>query len=165
MNSTRRLLSPLNQHFQKVVDFYKPNPTIAHKFAVMRLYRAFLRVTFAWTEDRDIWFEEATKIRAEFDKHKNLSPTSLQAIQLLKEGQQKLADNVHPDPYIMPYMPGGSLFMRNSPIPLEAVFPDGIPADVDQRQVNIDFSNMPADQQYADKAFVDSISKKYWIDK
>jgi NADH dehydrogenase (ubiquinone) 1 beta subcomplex subunit 9 len=132
---------------------------------VMRLYRAFLRVTFSWTEDRDIWFEEATKIRAEFDKHKHFPVESREAAELLKQGQAKLAANVHPDPYIMPYMPGGSLFMRNSPLPLEAIFPDGIPADVDQRQVNIDFSNMPAGQKYADKAFVDSISKQYWIDK
>jgi len=165
MNKTRSLFTPLNQHFQHVVNFYKPNPTIGHKHAVMRLYRAFLRVTFAWTEDRDIWFEEATKIRAEFDKHKNLKPSSLEAIQLLKEGQEKLAANVHPDPYIIPYMPGGSLFMRNSPLPLEAIYPDGIPEAVNQRQVNIDFSNMPDDQKYADKAFVDSISKQYWIDK
>ena len=34
-----------------------------------------------------------------------------------------------------------------------------------RRRVNIDFSNIPDDQPYADKAFVDSVSKKYWIDK
>jgi len=50
----------------------------------------------------------------------------------LQKGQDRLSQNTHPDPYIMPYMPGGSLFMRNSPLPLEAVFPDGIPDDVSQ---------------------------------
>lgn len=34
-----------------------------------------------------------------------------------------------------------------------------------RRRVNIDLSNIPDDQPYADKAFVDSISKRYWIDK
>lgn len=93
------------------------------------------------------------------------SADSPEAASALEAGLARFAENAHPDPYIMPYMPGGSMFMRNSPVPLSAVFPDGIPADVSQRQVNIDFSNIPDDQQYADKAFVDSISKSYWIDK
>ena len=84
---------------------------------------------------------------------------------MLQAGLKRLRENAHPDPYIVPYMPGGSLFMRNSPVPLEAVFPDGIPDHVSQRQVNIDFSNIPSDQKYADKVFVDSISKSYWINK
>ena len=57
---------------------------------------------------------------------------STEASIALQKGQDRLSQNTHPDPYIMPYMPGGSLFMRNSPLPLEAVFPDGIPDDVSQ---------------------------------
>ena len=157
--------TPLNATFEGVVNHFKPIPKITHRQAVMRLYRASLRTSFSWTEDRDLWFEEATKIRAEFDMNKKFPPNSFEALDALKKGQEKLAANVHPDQYINPYMPGGSLFMRNSPLPLEAVFPDGIPEDVNQRQVNIDFSNIPAKQKYADKVFVDSISKQYWIDK
>ena len=37
---------------------------------------------------------------------------------------------MHPDPYIKPFMPGGSLFMRNPAIPLEVLYPHGIPAHV-----------------------------------
>jgi hypothetical protein len=55
-----------------------------------------------------------------------------EATTVLAAGYARLRDNAHPDPYIIPYMPGGSLFMRNSPPPLAGIFPDGIPDDVDQ---------------------------------
>lgn len=57
------------------------------------------------------------------------------------------------------------MFMRNPPPPLESLYPEGIPEGVSRRRVNIDFSNIPDDQPYADRVFVDSISKDYWIDK
>lgn len=31
--------------------------------------------------------------------------------------------------YTVPYMPGGSKFMRNPPLPLASVFPDGVPPE------------------------------------
>ena len=34
-----------------------------------------------------------------------------------------------------------------------------------RRRINLDFSNIPDDQPYADKVFVDFINKKYWIDR
>ena len=48
-------------------------------------------------------------------------------VRLMRRASDKLAAHTHPDPYIQPFMPGGSLFMRNPAIPLEALFPDGIP--------------------------------------
>jgi len=83
----------------------------------------------------------------------------------MREAQERLEYHVHPDPYVAPYMPGGSLFMRNPAIPLEVMFPEGIPEGYSKRRVNIDFSNIPDDQPYADKVFVDSASKQYWIDR
>jgi len=62
-------------------------------------------------------------------------------------------------------MPGGSLFMRNPAIPLEALYPDGVPAHYSKRRLNVDMSNVPDDQPYADKVLVDSASKQYWIDR
>ena len=88
-----------------------------------------------------------------------------QAIRLLREGRERLAKQTHPDPYIAAYMPGGSLFMRNPALPLELMYPDGVPSHYSKRRLNIDMSNIPDDQQYANKVFVDSISKRYWIDK
>eukprot|EP00607_Mallomonas_marina_P006408 CAMPEP_0182427540 /NCGR_PEP_ID=MMETSP1167-20130531/18238_1 /TAXON_ID=2988 /ORGANISM="Mallomonas Sp, Strain CCMP3275" /LENGTH=131 /DNA_ID=CAMNT_0024609847 /DNA_START=148 /DNA_END=543 /DNA_ORIENTATION=+ len=131
----------------------------------MRLYRNSLRVLTSWCESRDIFNEEAIKIRAEFDASKSLPQDSAKVKRLIREAYERLEEQAHPDPYIVPYMPGGSLFMRNPAPPLEAVYPDGIPEGHSRRQLNIDFSNIPDSQQYADKVFVDSISKQYWIDK
>jgi hypothetical protein len=52
---------------------------------------------------------------------------SAKTARLMREGRERLVANTHPDPYIAPYMPGGSLFMRNPAIPLEVMFPHGIP--------------------------------------
>jgi hypothetical protein len=64
---------------------------------------------------------------------------------MLREGREWLAARAHPDMYIQvllkyhtfnlrklfvvmkAYMPGGTLFMRNPPTPLEVVYPNGIP--------------------------------------
>lgn len=51
-------------------------------------------------------------------------------MRLVREGQERLAARSHPDPYIAPYMPGGTLFMRNPSFPNEALYPDGVPAHV-----------------------------------
>ena len=109
--------------------------------------------------------DEATKIRAEFNANKNFASDSAKTARLLREAHDKLAKQTHPDPYIHAAMPGGSLFMRNPAIPLEALYPDGIPKGVSQRRMNIDMSNIPDDQPWADKVLVDSTSKRYFIDK
>ena len=83
----------------------------------------------------------------------------------MREAYEQLALQQHPDNYIQPYMPGGTLFMRNPAIPLEVMFPDGIPENYSKRRINIDMSNIPDSQPYADKVFVDSCNKTYWIDK
>jgi NADH dehydrogenase (ubiquinone) 1 beta subcomplex subunit 9 len=45
----------------------------------------------------------------------------------VKLGKQRLQEKIHPDPYIAPYMPGGTLFMRNPAFPMELLYPHGIP--------------------------------------
>jgi NADH dehydrogenase (ubiquinone) 1 beta subcomplex subunit 9 len=60
---------------------------------------------------------------------------------LFKEAKAELHRNTHPDPYCVPFMPGGSLFMRNPPIPLEVCFPNGnYPADAPKVTFNPDMS-------------------------
>ncbi len=60
---------------------------------------------------------------------------------MLKDAYSELHANTHPDPYCIPYMPGGSLFMRNPPIPLEVCFPDGnYPADAPKVLFNADMT-------------------------
>jgi hypothetical protein len=84
---------------------------------------------------------------------------------LMREARERLAAVKHSDPYIQAYMPGGTLFMRNPAFPNEALYPDGVPDHVSRRRLNIDMSNVPDDQPYANRVFVDSVNKQYWIDK
>ena len=65
--------------------------------------------------DRDLFNEEATKLRARFDANRGASPAA--AARLLEEGEDELYKNLHPDIYKIPNMPGGSKFMRNPPLP------------------------------------------------
>ena len=118
---------------------------------------------FSWSEDRQIFNEEATKIRAEFNQ--NIKAPPEQGKRLLREAKERMAELTHPDPYINPHTPGGTSFMRNPAIPLKVVYPNGIPAWESKRRMNIDMSYVPEDQEFADKTFVDSISKQYWIEK
>jgi len=47
----------------------------------------------------------------------------------------------HPDRYVVPYMPGGSKFMRNPPVPMSVCFPDGnLPPDAPKYEYNPDMS-------------------------
>ena len=124
-----------------------------------------LRNLTSWVESREVFNDEALKIRAEFDNNKKLPVDSAKVARLLREATERLEKQTHPDPYIAPYMPGGSLFMRNPAIPLEALYPDGIPEGVSRRRMNIDMSNIPDDQEWADKVLVDSTSKQYFIDR
>ena len=124
-----------------------------------------LRNLSAWVESREVWNEEATKIRREFNANKSIPADSAKVARLIREATERLSKQTHPDPYISPYMPGGSLFMRNPAIPLEALYPDGIPEGMSRRRMNVDMSNIPDDQPWADKALVDSASKTYQIEK
>jgi NADH dehydrogenase (ubiquinone) 1 beta subcomplex subunit 9 len=155
----------MDSSFRKVVSHFIPKPNLSHRSVVLRLYRKSLRTIDSWSDSREVFNDEATKIREEFDAFKGLPADSAKVVRLVREGQERLSLLSHPDPYIKPYMPGGSLFMRNPPPPLEIVYPHGIPDGVSKRRLNIDMSSVPDDQPYADKVFVDSANKTYWIDK
>jgi hypothetical protein len=48
------------------------------------------------------------------------------AVRLIREAEEHLSEMSHPDKYIPAYMPGGSLFMRNPPLPLSVCYPDQV---------------------------------------
>lgn len=75
---------------------------LSHQQQVTRLYRHSLRLLFSWVVDRDLVNERGLELRARFDAVK--SPTAGEGA--LLAGQQELADFAHPDPYVIPYMPG-----------------------------------------------------------
>ena len=83
------------------------------------------------------------------------------ATRLLREAQEKVDHYTHPDRYLFNYMPGGSLYMRNAPIPLDVCFPDGeIPDNVELSPlegINIDMTPLPAKET----VFVDFSKKGY----
>ena len=59
----------------------------------------------------------------------------------MQEAKAELFEFSHPDPYCVPFMPGGSLFMRNPPPPLSICFPDGdYPDDAPMYTLNPDMS-------------------------
>ena len=103
------------------------------------MYRHSLKTIASWAIDRDVINEEATKLRARFDANRGCVPSA--ARRLLQEGEDEHFDFTHPDPYCVPYMPGGSLFMRNPPLPMSVCFPDGdIPDDAPDYEVNPDMT-------------------------
>ena len=59
-------------NFKLVIDAATPIAKLVHRAQIMRLYRKSLRAVNNWAENRDVFNEEATKIRAEFDANKTL---------------------------------------------------------------------------------------------
>ena len=117
-------LATMNEVFRSAADQTRQRlPQLPANQQACRLYRHALKTLSSWAIDREIFLDEATKLRARFDESRGCS--AAQASRLLKEGQAELFGNTHPDPYCVPWMPGGSLFMRNPPPPLEVCFPDG----------------------------------------
>jgi len=52
-----------------------------------------------------------------------------------------MVEKTHPDPYCVAFMPGGTLFMRNPPLPRDVCFPDGdVPEDFPKVEFNPDMS-------------------------
>eukprot|EP00475_Leptophrys_vorax_P036673 TRINITY_DN6238_c0_g1_i1.p1 TRINITY_DN6238_c0_g1~~TRINITY_DN6238_c0_g1_i1.p1 ORF type:complete len:128 (-),score=1.01 TRINITY_DN6238_c0_g1_i1:135-482(-) len=83
-----------------------------------QLYRRSLKNALSWAIFRDLWYDEADKIRAEFESHRHeTNPDRID--RLLEAGEAKLQSNIHPDPYIIPWVYGGSKYARNPPLPSE----------------------------------------------
>jgi NADH dehydrogenase (ubiquinone) 1 beta subcomplex subunit 9 len=131
---------PLNDIFLAAANQTRQKArSLTHNQKVAHLYRHSLRVLLSWAVDRDIFNEAATELRARFDAQRGVSASA--ASRLLKEGDDELFSFTHPDPYKCVYMPGGSKFMRNPPLPMEVCFPDGnLPADAPRYTVNPDMS-------------------------
>lgn len=130
----------LNDVFQQAADQARQRmPDLTHNQQVARLYRKSLKLLSSWVIDRDIFNEEASKLRARFDAERGCNPGK--ALRLLREGEDELFAYTHPDPYCNPIMPGGSKFMRNPPLPMDVCFPDGnYPKDAPKYEINPDWT-------------------------
>jgi NADH dehydrogenase (ubiquinone) 1 beta subcomplex subunit 9 len=96
------------------IVFLQMAATALQKARVTSLYRASLKQLLSWVVSRDVFAKEAANIRAMFDSQKaEQDPGQIE--RLVEAGEERLKEYEHPDPYIVPYRPGGSLFARNPP--------------------------------------------------
>ncbi|KAJ8642234.1 hypothetical protein MRB53_018928 [Persea americana] len=91
----------------------------AQKERVRILYRRALKDTLNWAVHRHLFYQEASDLRERFEANKHVEDANTIDI-LIEEGEATYNKWRHPDPYIVPWAPGGSKFSRN-PKPPEGV--------------------------------------------
>mmetsp|Transcript_28674 Transcript_28674/g.67721 ORF Transcript_28674/g.67721 Transcript_28674/m.67721 type:complete len:157 (-) Transcript_28674:26-496(-) len=116
---------------------------LSHKQTVTRLYRRALKVADSWAIDRELFCRQGAEIRAQFDAFKHLSPEDGAVKRQIREAQEQLHAHAHPDMYVVPYMPGGSKFMRNPPPPLGVVFEGDIPDEANVASQDVHSVQVP----------------------
>ena len=118
-------------------------PAVTHTLRVQRLYRSALKNLANWTVHRDLWISEGFKLRAEFDANKGVTnPNVIE--KLLSDGEAKLADMTHPDPYTgaQPGVPGP---LAVSPPRTFCAAPSPLPPRLDAAPANLfQFPRTPA---------------------
>mmetsp|Transcript_4320 Transcript_4320/g.14036 ORF Transcript_4320/g.14036 Transcript_4320/m.14036 type:complete len:116 (+) Transcript_4320:76-423(+) len=87
-----------------------------HTLRVMRAYRSALRLTRNWTVNRELFRNEADKIRAQFEAGRSIPPGKA-AESALARAERELATMAHPDPYTFMPNVGGTKWQRNIPPP------------------------------------------------
>mmetsp|Transcript_28931 Transcript_28931/g.64692 ORF Transcript_28931/g.64692 Transcript_28931/m.64692 type:complete len:154 (+) Transcript_28931:59-520(+) len=150
----------MNKSFRGAMQHYlQVQPELTHSQTVMRLYRASLRCLASWAVDREVFNEEGLRIQGLFRANQGASMGA--AKRLVREANEHLFSLTHPDKYIPAYMPGGSLFMRNPPLPLSVCYPGGLPAGVEPlKELNPDMTYLVAGEKAAaGRVLVDSAGK------
>ena len=87
---------------------------LCHRQRVTRLYRRCLNHILSWDVQRDRYRENAVKLRVAFDQYKNVKDPR-KAKTILKTAEDEFFRWQHPQPYINPSAPGGTLYQRNLP--------------------------------------------------
>jgi hypothetical protein len=70
----------------------------------------------SWAVQRDIFYTERDRIRREFETNLHLKDLGV-VEKAIADGEAKLAEYAHPDPYTVPTAYGGSKYARNPPPP------------------------------------------------
>ena len=68
----------------------------------------------SWAVQRDIFYTERDRIRKEFEANLHLKDLGV-VEKCIADGEAKLAEYAHPDPYTVPTAYGGSKYARNPP--------------------------------------------------
>lgn len=151
--------------FRMAVQHYMQKPQIlTHSQKVRRLYKRCLKTAFNWYVMRDRCIEAADEIRGRFDENKDLDPQSKKVEVLLKAAEDELYSWMHPDPYVCPHMPSGTLYMRNAPVPLVAIYGDKLPEGVVETPPrNIDYSRVrEGEMAAAGRVLVNAATKEIY---
>ncbi|KAJ8631519.1 hypothetical protein MRB53_024842 [Persea americana] len=91
----------------------------AQRERVRILYRRALKDTLNWAVHRHLFYQDASDLRERFEANKHVE--DLHTIdRLIEDGEAAFNKWQHPDPYIVPWAPGGSKFSRN-PKPPEGI--------------------------------------------
>ncbi|XP_074275467.1 NADH dehydrogenase [ubiquinone] 1 beta subcomplex subunit 9-like [Silene latifolia] len=99
----------------------------AQRQRVRLLYRRSLRDTLNWAVHRHLFYQDADELRKKFDAHKNVE--DLDTIdRMIANGEAEYNKWRHPDPYVVPWAPGGSKFCRNPEPPkgIEIIYDYGL---------------------------------------
>ncbi|XP_009592122.1 NADH dehydrogenase [ubiquinone] 1 beta subcomplex subunit 9-like [Nicotiana tomentosiformis] len=91
----------------------------AQKERVRILYRHALRDTLNWAVHRHLFYSDADALRERFEANKHVEDVET-IDRLIADGEASYNKWRHPDPYIVPWAPGGSKFNRN-PVPPEGI--------------------------------------------
>ncbi|KAI3728877.1 hypothetical protein L6452_17522 [Arctium lappa] len=98
----------------------------AQKERVRILYRRALKDTLTWAVHRHLFYPDADALRERFDANKNVEDIDT-IDRMIADGEGQYNKWRHPDPYIVPWAPGGSKFTRNPTPPsgIEIVYDYG----------------------------------------
>lgn len=80
--------------------------------------RHSLKTMLSWAVQRNIFYQERDRIRAQFEANAVLTQPG-QISSAIAAGEATLAEYSHPDPYTVPTAYGGSKYARNPPVPGE----------------------------------------------
>ncbi|KAG6515844.1 NADH dehydrogenase [ubiquinone] 1 beta subcomplex subunit 9-like [Zingiber officinale] len=86
----------------------------AQKERVRLLYRRGLKDALNWAVHRHLFYQGASDLREEFEANKHVEDLD-HIDRLIEEAEARFEKFRHPDPYIVPWAPGGSKFCRNPP--------------------------------------------------
>ncbi|CAI9786384.1 unnamed protein product [Fraxinus pennsylvanica] len=91
----------------------------AQKERVRILYRRALKDTLNWAVHRHLFNPDADALREKFEANRNVD--DIETIdRMIAAGEATYNKWQHPDPYIVPWAPGGSMVCRN-PTPPEGI--------------------------------------------
>ncbi|KAF3530214.1 hypothetical protein DY000_02036566 [Brassica cretica] len=93
----------------------------AQKERVRILYRRTLKDTLNWAVHRHIFYRDASDLREKFNANQDVEDVD-RIDKLIAHGESEYDKWRHPDPYIVPWAPGGSKFCRNPTPPAGVIF-------------------------------------------